>query len=676
MNPAPARILVVEDRPVDREYFRIVLGYGGYQVLEATDGADALHLIRHERPDLVLTDVMMPTMDGYELARAIRAEPEIAGTRVVFCSAGYREEEAKTLAHAAGAMRFAVKPIEPEALLALVAEVLAEAMPPVAQPISRVELERAHLRLLSDKLVAKVDELERETAERQRAQALAARREAQLAGIIASAMDAIITVDGEQRIVLFNAAAERMFGHPASHVVGGPLDALLPERFRTVHAGHIRAFHNTGVTARRMGALGAISGLRANGEEFPIEAAISQLEMDGAPYYTVILRDISQRMEAEAVRQEAERQKDEFLAMLGHELRNPLTPIRNAAHVLSRLEVEEPRVRWAQRIIESQVVHLTRLVDDLLDVSRIARGKIVLKRTRVGVAHLLRQAVESAQPLMRDKQHHLGLTVPAEDLTLEGDPTRLAQVVHNLLDNSAKFTPEGGCIELAARALGDEVEIEVRDNGAGISADLLPQVFDLFHQGDASLDRAQGGLGIGLTVVRRLVELHGGHVEAHSAGPGQGARFSVRLPLVEAGAEPPEPIAATTAGGDTGMRVLVVDDDPEVNQSTVMILEMEGYQVRSVDNGADAIEAVRDFKPRAVLLDIGLPGLDGYEVARRLRQQPGGKELTLLALSGYGHEEARERARGAGFDDHLTKPATPNDLLAILSRVARSTPGG
>ncbi len=383
-----------------------------------------------------------------------------------------------------------------------------------------------------------------------------------------------------------------------------------------------------------------------------------------------VMADITSLKQAELALRAADQRKDEFLAMLSHELRNPLTPIRNAAHVLGRLDVNEPRVRWAQEIIERQVTHLTHLVDELLDVSRIARGKVKLKMTQIVLADLIRQACETVQPLMAAKKHRFDVHLPATTVLLEGDLVRLIQVLQNLLNNAAKYTPDGGHIELSGRLLEEEIELQVRDNGMGMPAELLPGVFDLFIQGERTLDRSQGGLGIGLTLVRRLVDLHGGRVDAYSPGAGLGATFTVRLPLAQIAADIAAPTDSKPAGTQASRRqVLVVDDDPVVAESMVVFLELEGHQVRSADSGDAALRVLTEFWPQVVLLDIGLPDMDGYAVAQAIRQLPGGDALKLVAVSGYGHEEAMARSRQAGFDRHLVKPVDPEKISALLMEI-------
>jgi signal transduction histidine kinase/ActR/RegA family two-component response regulator len=371
--------------------------------------------------------------------------------------------------------------------------------------------------------------------------------------------------------------------------------------------------------------------------------------------------------------QEADRRKDEFLAMLAHELRNPLAPVRSAVEILRRIGPEQPELQWARDMIDRQVQHIVRLVDDLLDVSRITRGVIHLRPAPVDVAGALARAVELARPLVDSRQHEVTVTLPERPLWVVADPTRLEQVLNNLLNNAAKYTPPGGRLALAARAEGDEVVFSVRDSGAGIPPDMLDRVFEPFVQVDRSLDRTQGGLGIGLTLVRRLVELQGGTVRAQSEGPGKGSEFTFRLPAAPAG--PGEPRLCRERGGPasangSGRRVLVVDDNVDGAQSLAFLLQAAGYTIAVCHDGPSAVELAGDFEPDVVLLDIGLPGLDGYEVARRLRAGPRGGEMVLVAVTGYGQEQDYQRTREAGFDHHFVKPVDPEIILTLLARGA------
>jgi PAS domain S-box-containing protein len=379
----------------------------------------------------------------------------------------------------------------------------------------------------------------------------------------------------------------------------------------------------------------------------------------------------------DAVREAAHR-KDEFLALLAHELRNPLTPIRNAVHVLKAAAADAAAAGRARDLIERQVEHLVRLVDDLLDVSRMMRGKIELRKERIDLAAAVARAVETAAPAVEAGRHELTVSLPPEPLRLEADPVRLAQVIANLLNNAAKYTEPGGRITLTAAREGDEAVVRVRDTGVGVAADMLPKIFDLFVQADRSLDRAQGGMGVGLTLVRRLVELHGGGVQAYSDGPGKGSEFVVRLPA--APAAPPEengrredrPAADRRP---PRRRILVVDDNADVAESLALMLRLDGQDVRVARDGPAALEAARAEPPEVVFLDIGMPGMDGCEAARRLRQLPGVENALLVALTGWGQEEDRRRTAEAGFDHHLVKPVEPATLHTLLQRPPRPGEG-
>ncbi|MGJ0484652.1 MAG: hybrid sensor histidine kinase/response regulator [Methylomicrobium sp.] len=382
--------------------------------------------------------------------------------------------------------------------------------------------------------------------------------------------------------------------------------------------------------------------------------------------FATVSRDISVSKQVKAALHEANQRKDEFLAMLAHELRNPLTPINNAAHILDSLNLENPRLSWATGIIKRQVKHLTHLVDDLLDVSRIVRGKISLKKERLDLVEVIKAVLETARGFISDKQQHLDVSLPEQPVLVEGDSVRLSQVLLNLLDNASKYSLEKGRIEVNVQLLGSEVVIQVRDNGMGISPELMPTIFDLFQQGMRTLDRSQGGLGIGLTLVKQLMELHGGRVTAASPGPGLGSTFSILLPtIVEAPAFPPvseSPMPLPSAG----IRVLVVDDDADVRMSTALLLELNGYEIKMADSGEQALTLIGQFHPDVVLLDIGMPGENGYQVAQSIRRLPNGGGMLLIALSGYGRAEDLARSQEAGFDHHLVKPLNLKELCRLL----------
>jgi signal transduction histidine kinase/ActR/RegA family two-component response regulator len=372
--------------------------------------------------------------------------------------------------------------------------------------------------------------------------------------------------------------------------------------------------------------------------------------------------------------QEVNRRKDVFLAMLAHELRNPLAPIRNAVHVMRLMSPGESQLEWSRQVIERQVGHLSRLVDDLLDLSRLMRGMVKLQKKEIELALAVAHAVEASRPLIDAQGHELATRLPPEPLRLEADLTRLTQVLANLLNNAAKYTDPGGHIVLSAERDGGEVVIRVVDDGRGMPPELIPHVFDLFTQGDRTLARSEGGLGIGLTLVKSLVEMHGGRVQAQSEGSGKGSTFSIRLPLVQT-PQAPEKTDSPEREPPTLVqrrRILVVDDKADAADSLSLLLRITGHEVQTVYDGPAALEAARAFRPEIVFLDIGMPGMDGYEVARRLRREPGLEHSLLVALTGYNREEDVRLCREAGFDLHLSKPAD----LEVVRRVISARRGG
>ncbi len=385
-----------------------------------------------------------------------------------------------------------------------------------------------------------------------------------------------------------------------------------------------------------------------------------------------VSRDVTERKNAEDALRVADRRKDEFLAMLAHELRNPLAPIRSASELLGRVAEADPKTQAIVGIVKRQVAHLTRLVDDLLDVSRITQGRIELQRAPVELHGVIAQALESVEPLIREKGHRLERAVGEDTVYVFGDSARLVQCLVNLLANAAKYTDAGGTIRIAMRRCDAQALVTISDTGMGITRELLPQIFELFVQSERSLDRAQGGLGIGLSVVKRLVEMHGGTVAARSPGAGQGSTLEVRLPLIAAPQEAPAEKVESSAGG---RRILIVDDNSDAADSLALLLRLNGHNTQSVYLPEEALDRTLKFRPQIVLLDIGLPGIDGYEVARRIRACD--EAIKLIALTGYGQRDDIERARAAGFDAHLIKPvdfAALDRLLAEPAAGFRSAP--
>ncbi len=514
-----------------------------------------------------------------------------------------------------------------------------------------------------------------EAAERAEAARLDAERAAaELDGVFAAIRDIVLIYTPEGRVAKANRAALDAFGF---NPIGTDMETLFRRLSLRRADGAAVAPATSPVGAALRGELPPLEAFvftDGEGRERVVEPLVAALTGTRRAFGAVSvwhditirkrLLDALQRKTEEL--EDADRRKDEFLAMLAHELRNPLAPIRSATEILRLRGSDEQDPRWARRVIERQVQHMAHLVDDLLEVSRITTGKITLAKERVEVASIVKQAVETARPGIERREHQLQVSLPATPLYLDADPTRMAQVIGNLLDNAAKYTEPGGSIGIEVQPETTEVVIRVYDSGIGISADLLPRVFDLFMQADASLERSAGGLGVGLTVVRRVVELHGGSVEAFSAGPGQGSEFVICMPR----AAPPPAAAEVAPAAPTRapQRVLVVDDNVDAADSLAYLLETFGHEVRSVHAAAAGLEEARRFAPDIVLLDIGLPGMNGYEVAKALRQQPACAHAMIVALTGYGREEDRQRALHAGFDAHLVKPVDIKTLQEVIAR--------
>lgn len=410
-----------------------------------------------------------------------------------------------------------------------------------------------------------------------------------------------------------------------------------------------------------------------DGTERSVEPRVVPMMVEGRRAGTVlILRDISNQKRLIDQLKDNERRKDEFLATLAHELRNPLAPIRNALHILKLASHNPPIADQARDMMERQVQQMVRLVDDLLDASRISRGKIQLRKERIELVSVVNTALETTRPILEEAGHELMVSLPSEPILLEVDPTRLAQALANLLNNAAKYTEPGGKIYLVVRRQEGEILITVRDTGIGIPADMLARIFDMFTQVPQSSKRYQGGLGIGLTLVKSLVQLHGGTVEARSEGPGKGTEVTIRLPIVRS-----IPNVSFTDGLDgnltpttnSKLKILIADDNQDSADSLGKVLSILGYQVQTVSDGPAALMTFRQFQPDLAILDIGMPGLSGLEVAQRVRQHPDGKDVVLVALTGWGQDEIRRSSREAGFDFHLVKPVEPDELTRLLAQI-------
>jgi PAS domain S-box-containing protein len=490
---------------------------------------------------------------------------------------------------------------------------------------------------------------------------------ARLAAIVESSDDAVVgkTLDGI--ITSWNGAAEKMFGYTATEAVGQHISLIIPAERREEEDEVLARLRNGQKIDHFETERQAKDGRRIN-----ISLTVSPIRSPAGKIIgaSKVARDITERKRTEKALQEADRRKTEFLATLAHELRNPLAPIRNSLHIL-RMGDDAPAVERVHEMLERQVNHLVRLVDDLLEISRITSGKIELRTEPVEIAAAIRTAVETSKPLIEAGGHQLAITLPAQPLTVEADPLRLSQIIANLLNNAAKYTDPGGQLWLTATREGGEVAISVRDTGIGLSADMLASVFEMFMQVDGNHKRSQGGLGIGLSLVKRLVELHGGRVEAKSAGVGRGSEFKIRLPLAKK--QLPVVKAKVTKSPNPRpaqrQRILVVDDNKDAAMTLGMLLKMLGQEICTAHDGAGALAAIESHRPSLVLLDLGMPGMSGFEVAQRVRAVPQFAHVALVALTGWGQEEDRQRTRAAGFDDHLVKPVDLAALSALLARM-------
>jgi PAS domain S-box-containing protein len=495
---------------------------------------------------------------------------------------------------------------------------------------------------------------------------------ARLAAIVDSSDDAIVSKTVKGDIVTWNAAATRMFGYAPEEVIGRSITIIIPKDRLNEEA-------QTLALIRRGEAIDHFRTVRLRKDQTPIWISLTVSPIRNAAGDIIgaskIARDISAQVEAEAERslllrqaqasrkeaESANRMKDEFLAMLGHELRNPLGAISNAAHVLERLGQPGDATAGARGIIGRQTAHLARLMDDLLDIGRVMSGKIVLDEKPVDLCEVASSAVATLREGGKLERHVV--TFDGEPAWVVGDATRLEQILVNLVTNALKNTPAGGAIEVHVTREDRTAVLRVADDGVGIGPDLLPRVFDLFVQGQPPLDRLQGGLGIGLALVKRLTELHGGSAEVYSDGPGTGTAVTVRLPLTTPGMGTEERRVPT----GTARRILVVEDNDDAREMLRALLELWHHTVREATDGPSGIETALQFKPDVAIIDVGLPGLDGYEVARQLRSSAGAKNTRLIALTGYGLPKDATRAREAGFDDHLVKPVHPDRLAQILA---------
>ena len=660
MNDPPATILLVDDRPANLIAFEAILEPLGQRLVRATSGREALRFLLHDQCALILLDVQMPDLDGFATAALIRERPRTRYTPIIFVTAIHREEEEIVKGYAYGAVDYIVKPFNSEALLTKV----------------RVFLEHHRreqaLKREVDLRASERDELHRRE---QVARADAEAQRERLHALFMQAPAAIAILRGPDQVFeLANSRFEELVCR--KDLVGWSGREVLPE---LIHQGlwdiPDRVYHGGELFIGKEYAVRLDPPCDGSLEErfFNVVAQPTRDvsgKVDGVLVHVVeVTESVLARRKVETLAkqlQDADRSKDEFLAMLSHELRNPLSPILTALELM-RLRKNAEGAERERGIIERQVGHLARLVDDLLDVSRATTGKIDLRREPIEMSAIVARAVEVARPLIDSKHHRLNVTVSEVGLAVEGDPVRLAQVISNLLNNAAKYTEPGGHIVVEGFRDDSEVVLRVRDTGQGIPPDRLASMFDLFVQGEQPLDRSEGGLGVGLTLVRSLVQLHGGNVEAHSEGVGRGCEFVVHLPALDR--HGPRGQAPRTSGRTEhhrSRRVLVVDDNVDAADTLAEALRHAGHEVRVEYDGSSALAAAKQLQPDVILLDLGLPGMDGFEVARRLRTDAGLSKVRLVAITGYGQAADRKRTAEIGIEQHLVKPV---DLDRVIESV-------
>lgn len=502
----------------------------------------------------------------------------------------------------------------------------------------------------------------RDISERRRAE----KTQATLAAIIESSDDAIVSKDLNGRIMTWNLGAERLFGYREDEVVGQPITLIIPPDRIDEEAEILRRIRN----GERLEHSETVR-LRKDGSQVEISLTVSPVKAaDGSIIgASKIARDITERRTMERQLREADRQKDNFIAILAHELRNPLSPIQNAIKTLQLERPDDRELIYYCDLIEKETTQINRLLGDLLDSSRITQGKLSLQKERIDLTSAVNRAVEASRPAIDEVGHHLTVDLSSQSLIVEADPMRLAQVFSNLLNNAAKFTESGGDIRVTTERQDNQAVVRIRDSGIGIAPELMPKIFEMFVQGETVMERRHGGLGLGLTLARDIVQLHGGKIEAKSDGPGNGSEFVVSLPI----AALPRPVetgrsaAIKMAAGSPPRRIVIVDDSKNQVLSLERLFKRMGHDVRVAYDAAGAVRVMEEFLPDFALIDIGLPGVNGYDLARRLREQAQFRSVTLIAQTGWGREEDRNQARAAGFDYHLVKPIDHQRLAEILT---------
>jgi signal transduction histidine kinase/DNA-binding response OmpR family regulator len=711
-----ANILIVDDLPEKLLVFGTVLEDLGQNLVFVKSGNEALREVLQREFAVILLDVNMPGIDGFETAGLIRRYKRSAHTPIIFITA-YADELQTARGYSLGAVDYILSPVVPEVLRSKV-KVFVE-----------LHTMQRHVRRQAEERVAlAAAEAARRTAEENdRRSNFLSNASRVLSGSLDTTVGmhrlvelvvpelatlAVLVLVDEARALDRALVAFAPRGKPPVVQVDSsfaklptPVQLALQQTLEVNRRLALSKMVLPSLNADSFGlggrlelrsaavvplviaerALGVLlvgtDGANAGSRDWPaLEELASRaaVAFENSQLYSTLQVEIAERLAAQTELQESNRRKDQFLAMLSHELRNPLAPIRNALELIRRIGPPDPKFQWAGDVMDRQLLHLTRLVEELLDVARISQGKITLNKETVDLKAVIAQSIEIAQPFIDAGRHTLNVKAPEQPVWLHGDMSRLSQVVANLLHNAAKYSDDGSTIHLSLHIDNGEAVITVRDKGIGIDAPLLTRIFDLFEQGERSLARSEGGLGVGLTLVRRLVELHGGHVDAFSEGPEKGAEFRVALPCIsvvqaDEPTQPDEPVSPPVARGS---RVLIVDDNADAAESIALYLKLEGHEVKTVSDGQQALASGPVFAPQVIVLDIGLPGLSGYDVASRMRQMPATQEALMIALTGYGAKEDRTRALDAGFDHHCVKPTDPHKIVELIAHWQEASRAG
>jgi PAS domain S-box-containing protein len=640
---APPQILLVDDQPARLVTYEAILAGLPVRTVRSSSGNEALQKLLKQDFAAILLDVNMPDMDGFEVARLIRGHPRLERTPIIFVT-GFEVSVLDQLkGYEVGAIDYISVPIVPEILRSKVAVL--------------VELHQRHgeLQELNRALKDARAELDSQYASDM------AHQRRQYEAILSNTPDFAYVFDLNHRFAYANEGLLTMWGKTRKEAIG---KNCLELGYEPWHAAmHDREIDQ--IVATKKPIRGEVRFTGTLGHRDYDYLMVPVLGADGEVVAVAgTTRDITERKEMEESLREADHRKDEFIAMLAHELRNPVAPIRNAAELLSRLATDERQVALAG-VLKRQTEQLSRLLDDLLEVARVTQGRIELRRETVAIQACVQMAVEAVEPIIKERHQRLSVTRQGLSIFVYADKVRLTQCIVNLLTNATKFTPAEGAICVNSRVGDGHAIVEVSDTGAGIAADLLPQLFDLFVQGQRSLDRSEGGLGIGLSVCKRLIEMHGGRVTGSSEGVGHGSTFEIHLPLAREEATAFR--ESTLQASNAKRRILVVDDNRDAADSLAALLEMDGHEVKAVYTAEAGLEEVDLRKPDLVLLDIGLPRISGYEVVQRIKAAH--PLMSVVALSGYGSTEDKQRAQAAGFDAHLVKPVDFDVLREMMSRI-------